>query len=307
MKEKLQTRFSMRQYMISKDFEVYYYTDMYKKKVALHSHDYYEIFFFLEGAISLEMNDKILSLKHGDIVIIPPKIKHRAVIHDKNVPYRRFVFWISCDYLNHLIEISPSFGYINQIMPKNNGYLFHNDAIAFNTIQGKIFRLIEEINTNRYGQMAMISFCICDLLLHLNRTIYEQHHEKNTKEQQKLYESLVYYIEDHLNEDLSLDVLEQKFFVNKYYIAHVFKDNIGISLHQYVRKKRLEACKDAIRGGQKITEVYLFFGFKDYSSFYRAFKSEFGVSPKEYAESSKITPSKFDEKTLNSMKKRPNN
>lgn len=43
-------------------------------------------------------------------------------------------------------------------------------------------------------------------------------------------------------------------------------------------------CKDAILGNDNITKIYLMFGFKDYTSFFRAFKKEYGISPKEYKE-----------------------
>ena len=47
-------------------------------------------------------------------------------------------------------------------------------------------------------------------------------------------------------------------------------------------KKRLAACQDAILSNISISKAYVMFGFKDYSNFYRAFKKEFGISPKEY-------------------------
>ena len=97
-----------------------------------------------------------------------------------------------------------------------------------------------------------------------------------------LYANLVEYIENHLDEELSLERLAEEFYVSKYHIAHVFKDNIGLSIHQYITKKRLLLCEEAIRAKMNITDVYQTYGFGDYSSFYRAFKKEYGLSPKEY-------------------------
>ena len=283
VKKNLQTKFNTRQYMLSKDFEIYYYNDLNLSNVESHSHSYYEFYFFLEGNVSMEINGEIYPLKYGDVVLIPPSISHHAVIHNRELPYRRFVFWISREYCNQLMELSQDYGYLMQHVQVTGGnYIFHNDVITFNTIQTKVFQLIEEIHSKRFGREAKISLCVNDLLLHLNRTIYEQNHPGKRNEEQSLYESLIHYIEEHLEEELSLEHLAGKFYVSKYHIAHVFKDNIGISIHQYIIKKRIAACKDAILNGHKISKVYLMYGFKDYSAFYRAFKKEYGMSPKEY-------------------------
>ena len=69
-----------------------------------------------------------------------------------------------------------------------------------------------------------------------------------------------------------------------FYFAHVFKEQGGISVHQYILKKRMQASREAILGGENISQVYERFGFRDYSSFYRAFRREYGMSPKEYRE-----------------------
>lgn len=55
--------------------------------------------------------------------------------------------------------------------------------------------------------------------------------------------------------------------MSKYHISHIFKDNMGIPLHQYILKKRLHASKNAILSDHPISHVYLQYGFKDYTSF----------------------------------------
>ena len=155
--------------------------------------------------------------------------------------------------------------------------------ITFNATQFKIFQLIEEMQMERFGREARIPLLVNDLILHLNRMVYEEENPAKVKEQD-LYQNLIYYIEEHLEEELSLEKLAGAFFVSRYYVAHVFKEQAGISVHQYILKKRMQASREAILGGENISQVYERFGFRDYSSFYRAFRREYGMSPKEYRE-----------------------
>lgn len=186
MAKNLQTKFSTRQYMLSRDFEIYYYNEPASEKVSIHSACYYDFIFPGRGCLHLDRGGAV-PLKYGDMVLIPPGIKHMAMVHGNEIPYRRFVFWISVEYCNQLMEVSSSYGYLMQNVLVKKTYIFHNDLITFNTIQYRIFQLIEEIKSERFGKEAKVSLCVNDLVLQLNRIVYEQQNPKSEKEEQNLF------------------------------------------------------------------------------------------------------------------------
>ncbi len=284
MKKNLKTEFTTRQYMLSQDFEIYYYSDRILPNVTAHTHDYYEFYFFLEGNIIMYIDGKEFVPTPGTMIVIPPNLPHYARLLDGDVPYRRFVFWVTEDFLNNLGAISEDYLYlIYRTKTKGNFLINKFNEIEFNTIQGKVFSLIDEIHSKRFGRDAKILLCVSDFILALNRMVFEaQHPNVAESDSDTLYQSIIQYIETHIDEDLSLDLLADKLHVSKFHISHVFSDTNGLPLHKYITKKRLDMCRDAILSGQDISLVAEAYGFSDYSVFYRAFVKEYGKSPKKY-------------------------
>ena len=280
--KKLRSAFNTRQYMVSKDYEIYYYSDTRLAPVKSHSHDYYEFYLLVEGEVSIVIEKETLPLSSGDLIIVPPGIKHYPVIHNPEIPYRRFVFWVSEDYARTLMEESVDYVWLLQKAASQKQYRFHLGFNEFNNIQYRILSLLEEVHSARFGREAAMRNQVNNLILHLNRVVYEAEHPEVSGNGSDLMSDLLQYISSHLCENLELETLADRFFVSKYYISHLFKDTLGISLHQYIQKKRLSAARDALLSGEKAGKLYSDYGFNDYSVFFRAFCKEYGLSPKEY-------------------------
>lgn len=292
MKEKLRTEFSSRQNMVEPDFELYYYTDNNLHRVSTHKHDYYEILFFLEGDVTSVIGDSTYKLEPGDLVIVPPGIFHYSHINAGKVPYRRFTLWISDSFFKKMVSLDHSFGYLEKPVVQEKRYHFHLDHITSSNLQAKILRLLESMHYDEFGKHVHESLCCCDVLLTINQMLYEQDHPYELKEGQSLAESLFNYIKIHIDEDISLESLAKTFYISKYYISHLFKQHVGMSVHQYIIKKRLQLVCSAILSDTDITKACEQAGFKNYSNFYRAFVKEYGMSPKEFKEKHRIEPAR---------------
>lgn len=282
MRENLLSTFSSRQHMREKDFELYYYSDTALQNVKDHTHNYYEFYFFFGGKVSIFIENDEFVLREGDMIIIPPGTNHHLNILDKSIPYQRCIFWISQDFCDHMLQTSSDLVYPLQKAAVTKKNIYHFDFFTFNELKTKMFRIIREMRGNRFGKATRISLSVHDFMFSISRNVYELDNPSQMRKDNSLYENILIYVDEHITEDLSLESISKEFFISKYHVSHVFTENFGTSLHQYIIKKRLTLCINAILSGTDISEAYLLCGFKDYSSFYRAFKKEYGKSPRDY-------------------------
>ena len=123
---------------------------------------------------------------------------------------------------------------------------------------------------------------LAQVLVLLNRLALQQQKEEVVTAQDSTVYNVLGYINEHYNENLSLDDLANRFFISKYHLSREFQRLVGTSVHRYIVQKRLVMAKQMLSAGKPSTEVYQSCGFGDYSNFYRAFKTEYQISPKEY-------------------------
>ena len=88
-------------------------------------------------------------------------------------------------------------------------------------------------------------------------------------------------LNNHYTEDITLDLLHEKFFISKYHLCRAFHKATGLTIHEYIRRKRVTKVRELCAEGMSIGDAAAQAGFNDYSSFYRAYQKEYGTSPRE--------------------------
>jgi len=98
----------------------------------------------------------------------------------------------------------------------------------------------------------------------------------------ELLDSISVYLDKNLHTRITLKDVAEHFHVSVSTVTQLFQRKAGITFHQYLTRKRMEAAAEQIRSGVPLEEVGKQLGYTDHSSFYRAFKQTYGVSPREF-------------------------
>lgn len=92
-------RFDPRQNMNSENFEIFHYLDPKTRHMEAHYHDFYEIFFFIDGNVDYWIDGSLYHLLPGDILLIHPTELHKPVPNAEIDTYERIVLWVNKNYL----------------------------------------------------------------------------------------------------------------------------------------------------------------------------------------------------------------
>lgn len=275
--------FDPRQSMTSPSFEIFHYRDAKFEGVAVHQHDFYEVYFFISGNVEYSVEGKSYLLKEGDLLLINPLELHQPRIGPDQNAYERIVLWINKNYLSRLCTNNTS---LSQCFDNTNPQ--HTNLLRLSRPQqkyvlSKLTELLDESASEDYGSDLASEAILMRFLVELNRLTLSTEKKIDTdKNQSPLVSEVLSYINHHYCEKISLSSIADEFFISKYYLSHAFNSVVGTSVNRYITLKRLINAKQMLSSGIKPTTAAIHCGFNDYAGFYRAFTAEYGITPKEY-------------------------
>ncbi len=260
----------------------YYHTTSESCDVDIHLHDIYEIFQALSPNIRYFVEGNAYRLNAGDIIITTDRELHRPVTVEEGLYQRRFLQFepsIIPAYVD--LDYSP-LTFFEQRKPGTYNHLpvtGHTSSIV-----NHYFDVIEE--AFRKGDPAHVYWArqtLTEFLLTLDK-LYSSSaisgpHPLPVDERIK---GILTDLDQHFSEPFHLETFSKTHMMDKFYLSHLFKENTGFTLMEYLQSKRIQKSKRLLSTEKSISEVARACGYEDYSNFFKTFKKIVGTSPKSY-------------------------
>lgn len=264
----------------SREFAHAYYDESFQNvSLMRHHHTQNEIVFVRDGQSAFDISGIPYIIRKNQILLISALENHSARVLE--TPYRRYVFVSSMDLCSEYIHdpvLASAFIRSNHqqgpidLTPDAAEEIEHHFKILVSETAGQ--------NVKWKERCAGILSDILILLYRSNPGMFFT--EKNPKELNVIF-SIKDYIDHHYDEPLNLDRVAQKFFINKYYLSHQFKEIIGYGFKKYIQLIRINKAKILLQNTNlSVNEICSKIGYDNINYFIRLFKEKEELTPYQY-------------------------
>lgn len=253
-----------------------------RERVQPHSHGFYELILCCAcDNVQYLLGTQRYRLQKGDVLLIPPGVSHCPLFPETmHRPYERIVVWVNAEMLQQFyrkwpeMRHDPDRRHSHCLLRTAGTYWEVPIADAFQRGCAESEKRLPGWEAALYGNTTL-------LITLLNRALSSDQ-EHPLSEHSELLDELLNYVENHLKEKITISSAARQLLVSESTVTHLCRKRLGISFYRYVTQQRLMVAKRLMREGLPLSQIGEMAGFCDYSAFYRAFRQEYGFSPREF-------------------------
>lgn len=240
-----------------------------------HQHTACEIMYLHKGHISVMCDGSQFDMTDGMLYVIPSCFKHQGIIKDSSCYKRTLIFlnpWIySKEYFSDVINnMLIGFDIDKPIVVK--------DAFDALTI---INRIEKELEFGDIVSEDIIVSSLTELFAKIIRKV--GYIGKTDKKLNRLVSDIQRYIQENCESQILISDIADRFFISKFYLSHIFKEQIGMSPKQFLTFTRLSKAYNMLHEpGINISEISEKCGFASPSDMTKKFKVQYNISPNNF-------------------------
>ncbi|BFT71044.1 hypothetical protein PAENIP36_24860 [Paenibacillus sp. P36] len=254
----------------------------------------YELLFLMEGQLEVRVEERVYEGRPGDVFFFKPGERH-AIQSKGAQTIRQPHVHFDLNVLPDSPDVTVSFKSMEQMSEKEKEW-FRTDLLSKSPyfipnhfrprdsthLERVLFDLIREHETKPPYYEFRVKSAMLDLLAILLREQY--YGGKTNKEGQVEFLSEIRtYIDRHVNQNVTLEELSEKFHVSKFHLIHLFKTMFQMTPIQYHQYIRMERAKNSIQfSNTPLSQIAEQLGFANIHTFSRAFKTVMGKSPSHF-------------------------
>ncbi|CDQ38654.1 MULTISPECIES: AraC family transcriptional regulator [Virgibacillus] len=234
-----------------------------------HTHHFTELFYIVNGKGSFVLPTHEIPVKENDLVIINPNVEHTEKSNVQD----------SLQYIALGIE-GLTFSLTEEKDAQMGLFTYRGDR------EDVLFYLNKLLNEVMHGDIQYEIICqniIEILIVKLKREKKFTIEKTETLNINKAVAFIKHYINQNYRNNITLDLLAKVGHINKYYLSHTFKKDMGISPIEYLNKVRIKEAKILLdTTDYNIGEIAEIIGFSSQSFFTQAFKRTTNQTPSTY-------------------------
>lgn len=241
---------------------------------TLHSHPFTELFYVVSGSGNFLIEGETYHVMEDDLVIVNANVQHTESSKDSN-PLEYIVLGI--EGLSLLLEPEHKDEKISEY------YSIHNYRKSREEILHFLDLLLHEVENRSDFYDTICQNLLNILILNVIRRSKSNLVISTQKNATKECTYIRNYIDIHYASPITLDLLANETYLDKFYLVHVFKKQYDISPINYLIEKRIQESMNLIENtNYSISDISSIVGFNSQSYYSQIFKRKTGLTPAEH-------------------------
>ncbi|MDF2718697.1 MAG: AraC family transcriptional regulator [Paenibacillus sp.] len=250
----------------------------------LHAHPKYELLYIHGGGYNYVIGASMFDVGPGDLIVMNGITPHGPLFDERPSCIRTGISFYPAS-LQPLMDIPESVDLLHPFRELRNCHCrlsepLRSDMEHVLSRMNRYFGKTDKMSCNRFRAAFLELLLIVVESCSYTRTSIPD--PRNTKE--TLVRKALEYIEQNYMLDLSLDVIADRLYMSRSYLAKIFKEYTGMTVFEYINDHRINRAKVlfVMEKSKSVSDVCYEVGFKNPAHFSRNFKSSVGASPEQY-------------------------